>query len=146
MPVLLLGNIFLLLCNENILFNRVKNIVFVLLFNKGNRKHFFKCSIELQKHLCQFERTRNNVETLALRARVPPDYFSFSQTSTRVYITLQKHGKCFLILKYNIPGFQLYRNDLTQHGARTPYGTAVYVKNYVQLISQPLSCNQLTCI
>ena len=29
--VLLLGNIFLLLCNENILFNRVKNIVFVLL-------------------------------------------------------------------------------------------------------------------
>jgi hypothetical protein len=29
MPVLLLGNIFLLLCNENILFNRVKNIVFV---------------------------------------------------------------------------------------------------------------------
>ena len=34
MPVLLLGNIFLLLCNENILFNRVKNIVFVLL-SKG---------------------------------------------------------------------------------------------------------------
>jgi hypothetical protein len=31
MPVLLLGNIFLLLCNENILFNRVKNIAFVLL-------------------------------------------------------------------------------------------------------------------
>jgi hypothetical protein len=30
MPVLLLGNTFLLLCNENILFNRVKNIVFVL--------------------------------------------------------------------------------------------------------------------
>ena len=49
MPVLLLGNIFLLLCNENILFNRVKNIVFVSiifitrLFNKGNRKHFFLC-------------------------------------------------------------------------------------------------------
>jgi hypothetical protein len=31
MPVLLLGNIFLLLCNENILFNRVENIIFVLL-------------------------------------------------------------------------------------------------------------------
>jgi hypothetical protein len=31
MPVLLLGNIFLLLCNENIRFNRIKNIVFVLL-------------------------------------------------------------------------------------------------------------------
>ena len=31
MPVLLLGNIFLLMCNENILSNRVKNIVFVLL-------------------------------------------------------------------------------------------------------------------
>jgi hypothetical protein len=31
MPVVLLGNIFLLLCNENILFNRVKSIVFVLL-------------------------------------------------------------------------------------------------------------------
>ena len=32
--------------------------------------------------------TRNNVETLSLRARVPTDYFSFSQTSTRVSITL----------------------------------------------------------
>jgi hypothetical protein len=77
MPVLLLGNIFLLLCNENILFNRVKNIVFVLV-SQGY----------LIKEIENIENTRNNVETLALRARVPTDYFSFSQTSTRVSITL----------------------------------------------------------
>ena len=41
---------------------------------------------------------------------------------------------------YDISGFQLFRNDFTQHGVRTPYGTAVYVKNDVQLISEPLKC------
>jgi hypothetical protein len=51
MPVLLLGNIFLLLCNENILFNRVQNIVFVLLSQgyliKEIENIFFCVSIEL---------------------------------------------------------------------------------------------------
>ena len=50
MPVLLLGNIFLLLCNENILFNRVKNIVFVLLSQDLIKEieNIFSCvSIEL---------------------------------------------------------------------------------------------------
>ena len=42
---------------------------------------------------------------------------------------------------YEIPGFQLFRNDFMQHGTRTPYGTAVYVKTDVQLMSQPLRCN-----
>ena len=42
---------------------------------------------------------------------------------------------------YGIPGFQLFRNDVMQHGTRTPYGTAVYAKNYALLVSQPLSCN-----
>ena len=42
---------------------------------------------------------------------------------------------------YEISRFQLFRNDFMQHGPRTPYGTAVYVKNYAQLISQPLRCN-----
>ena len=42
---------------------------------------------------------------------------------------------------YEIPDFQLFRNDFTQHGTRTPYGTAVYVKSDVQLISQHLRCN-----
>ena len=42
---------------------------------------------------------------------------------------------------YEIPRFQLFRNDFMQHGPRTPYGTAVYVKNDAQLISQPLRCN-----
>ena len=42
---------------------------------------------------------------------------------------------------YAIPGFQLFRNDFTQHGTRTPYGTAVYVKNDALLVSQPLRCN-----
>ena len=51
MPVLLIGNIFLLLCNENILFNRVKNIVFALL-SQGylikEIENIFSCvSIEL---------------------------------------------------------------------------------------------------
>ena len=48
---MLLGNIFLLLCNENIRFNRVKNIVFVLL-SQGylikEIENIFSCvSIEL---------------------------------------------------------------------------------------------------
>ena len=51
MPVLLLGNIFLLLCNENILFNRVKNIVLSVL-SQGylikEIENIFSCvSIEL---------------------------------------------------------------------------------------------------
>ena len=42
---------------------------------------------------------------------------------------------------YEIPDFQLFRNDFMQHGTRTPYGTAVYVKNVALLVSQPLRCN-----
>ena len=42
---------------------------------------------------------------------------------------------------YQIPGFQLFRNDLMSHGTRTPYGTAVYVHENVQLLSEPLKCN-----
>ena len=42
---------------------------------------------------------------------------------------------------YEIPGFQLFRNDFMQHSTRTPYGTAVYVKNDALLVSQPLRCN-----
>ncbi|CAB4028779.1 ATP-dependent DNA helicase PIF1 [Paramuricea clavata] len=42
---------------------------------------------------------------------------------------------------YEIHGFQLFRNDFMPHGGRIPYGTAVYVKNNVQLISEPLRCN-----
>ncbi|CAB3987819.1 ATP-dependent DNA helicase PIF1 [Paramuricea clavata] len=42
---------------------------------------------------------------------------------------------------YQIPGFQLFRNDFISDGTRTPYGTAIYVKNHEQLISKPLRCN-----
>ena len=42
---------------------------------------------------------------------------------------------------YGIPGFQLFRNDVMQHGTKTPYGTAIYTKNDSSLVSQPLSCN-----
>ena len=43
---------------------------------------------------------------------------------------------------YEIPDFQLFRNDFMQQGTRTPYGTAVYLKNDTKLISQlPLRCN-----
>ena len=43
---------------------------------------------------------------------------------------------------YEIPDFQLFGNDFMQQGTRTPYGTAVYLKNATKLISQlPLRCN-----
>ena len=42
---------------------------------------------------------------------------------------------------YEIPGFQLYRNDFIPHHSRTPYGTAIYVNYAVQLHSEPLKCN-----
>ena len=43
---------------------------------------------------------------------------------------------------YEIPGFQLYRNDFAQQAARAPYGTAVYIKNdIVQYTSEPERCN-----
>lgn len=42
---------------------------------------------------------------------------------------------------YQIPGFRLFRNDLMSHGTRTPYGTAVYVQENVQLVYEPLKCN-----
>ena len=42
---------------------------------------------------------------------------------------------------YGIPGFQLFRNYVMQHGTRTPYGIAIYIKNDALLVSQPLSCN-----
>ena len=41
---------------------------------------------------------------------------------------------------YEIPSFQLFRNDFVENCTRTPYGTAVYVKDDAQLISQPLRC------
>ena len=42
---------------------------------------------------------------------------------------------------YQIPNFQLFRNDFMPHGTRTPYGTAVYVKESVNFLSEPLRCN-----
>ena len=42
---------------------------------------------------------------------------------------------------YEIPDFQLFRNDFMQHGTSTPSGMAVYVKDYALQVSQPLSCN-----
>ena len=42
---------------------------------------------------------------------------------------------------YQIPGFQLFRNDFIAEGTRTPYGTAVYIKNNIKLILEPSRCN-----
>ena len=42
---------------------------------------------------------------------------------------------------YQIPGFQLFKNDFIPDGARTPYGTAAYVKDNIQLILEPSRCN-----
>ena len=42
---------------------------------------------------------------------------------------------------YEIPSFQLFRNDFVETCTGTPNGTAVYVKDDAHLISQPLRCN-----
>jgi endonuclease/exonuclease/phosphatase (EEP) superfamily protein YafD len=42
---------------------------------------------------------------------------------------------------YEILGYQLFRNDFMPRGTRTPYGTAIYVKDEVQCHSEPLRCN-----
>ena len=42
---------------------------------------------------------------------------------------------------YQIPSFQLFRNDFISHGMRNLYGTAVYVQENVQLLTEPLRCN-----
>ena len=42
---------------------------------------------------------------------------------------------------YQIPSFQLFRNYFISPGTRTPYGTAVYVQENVQLLTEPLRCN-----
>ena len=41
----------------------------------------------------------------------------------------------------NDTNFQLFRNDFMSHDTRTPYGTAVYVQENVELLSEPLKCN-----
>ncbi len=48
---------------------------------------------------------------------------------------------CVVTDLYQIPSFQLFRNDFVTHATRTPYGTTVYVKENVQLLSEPLRCN-----
>ena len=49
--------------------------------------------------------------------------FSFCQTSTRVSITVWKHGKCFLFLKYNTTQHNTPRHNTTQHNT-TQHSTA----------------------
>ena len=39
---------------------------------------------------------------------------------------------------FEIPGFQLFRDDFLQNGTRTPYRTVAYIKHDAQLISRPL--------
>ena len=45
------------------------------------------------------DHTRNNVKTLVLCVHCFHFNFSFFQTSTRVFITVWKHGKCFFWIK-----------------------------------------------
>ena len=42
---------------------------------------------------------------------------------------------------YQIPGFQLYRNDVKSHGTKTPNGTAIYVEEQVQPLK--FNCNDI---
>ena len=64
----------------------IENMFFVFLSSYRNTR----------KSLGELEKA---VETLACRL-VFPQHFSFSQTSTRVFITRKKHSTCFLFLKY----------------------------------------------
>jgi hypothetical protein len=68
------------------------SIVFKRLFNKGNRKTFFLCSYIVYRNTCEsLGETRNCVETLSLRARVPtqflhahvPTQFLYNSIETR---------------------------------------------------------------
>jgi hypothetical protein len=62
------------------------SIVFKRLFNKGNRKHFFRVPIEFRETLVKvWGETRNCVQTLALRAR-PPTQFLVSPDLSRVFL------------------------------------------------------------
>ena len=45
------------------------------------------------------------------------------------------------IALYAIPGFQHFINDFMPHSARTPSGTAIYVKYDVLCGSKPLRCS-----
>jgi hypothetical protein len=60
-------------------------IVFKRLFNEGNRKHFFRVPIEYRNTCESLGETRNCVETLALRARVPTQ-FLVSPKLSRVFL------------------------------------------------------------
>ena len=42
---------------------------------------------------------------------------------------------------YNLPKFQLYRNDYSQSNVRTSYGTAVYVANNILCSQIPYRFN-----
>ena len=42
---------------------------------------------------------------------------------------------------YELPGFTLYRNDFNQSIIRTSYGTAVYIKNYLNCTEIPYRFN-----
>lgn len=41
---------------------------------------------------------------------------------------------------YSIPNFQLFRNDFNAR-SRTPYGTAMYVEDNVDILAEPRRCN-----
>jgi hypothetical protein len=84
------------------------SIVFKRLFNKGNRKHFFRVPIEFIETLVKvWEKLelRGNTRTSCSCSHATS---RFSQTFTRVSITLYKHGKCFLFLKYQYGKNVLY--------------------------------------
>ena len=74
-------------------------LVFYGLFYKRNRRHFpmFPYVIETLVEVWENSKLRGKT-----RGSLGEQHFnfSFSQTSTRVSITVWKHGKCFLFLKH----------------------------------------------
>ena len=76
-------------------------LVFYGLFYKRNRKHspppVFPYVIETPVKVWENSKLRENTRPTCFCCHFN---FQFSQTSTRVSITICKHGKCFLFLKY----------------------------------------------
>ena len=90
--------------SENLRFGKgyLHVLVFYGLFYKRNRNIFINTGTVRYT----YRNTRESLGELEIEWKlqffISHFNFSFSQTSTRVSITLYKHGKCFLFHKYSM--------------------------------------------
>jgi hypothetical protein len=64
-----------------------------MLFNKGNRERFFRVPISYRNTCGSLGETRNWVETLALRARVPKKFLIFPKFHLCLYLTISRRRR-----------------------------------------------------